>query len=487
MTAERSAMLEELLHALTPTPQIVGSLDLVATGIAIDSRNTRPGEIFVALPGTQVDGHRFAAQAVERGATAVVVHRTLPELAVTQIIVPDTARALSALADAFYGQPSKHLMVTGITGTNGKTTTAQMTAAILDAGGLACGSIGTIGARFREHAWNIANTTPPASELHALLAQMRESGARAVAMEVSSHALALGRVADVRYHTGALTNITRDHLDFHGSFDAYAAAKRILFDKAQRCVFNTDDALGKAWASEFRARKPVLTYAIETHAQLNPQNMQVRPDGSTFVLHGQRFDVRLPGRFNVANALCAIGIGRHLDVADRDAARGLAGVESVRGRMEVVRGSGGFDVVVDYAHTPDALENALKTLRETTAARLIVVFGCGGDRDRGKRPQMGAVAAANADFAYVTSDNPRSEDPLAIIEEIESGMNGAQRAVCPDRRAAIAAAIEAAKRGDVILVAGKGHENYQIIGEDVLEFDDVQSAREAIARKERAR
>jgi UDP-N-acetylmuramoyl-L-alanyl-D-glutamate--2,6-diaminopimelate ligase len=287
----------------------------------------------------------------------------------------------------------------------------------------------------------------------------------------------------MRFRIGALTNVTRDHLDFHKSFEAYAAAKRRLFDMSPRCVLNADDDLGERWARELRTRKPVVTYGLIRDADLRPQSLEVRPDGSTFSLDGQPFTVRIPGRFNVANALCAIGIARSLGLRDADSARGLQALTRVAGRMDHVRG-GGIDVIVDYAHTPDALENVLRTLRETASRRLVVVFGCGGDRDRGKRPQMGEVAARYADYTYVTSDNPRTEDPQAIIDEILPGVAPAPHTVQIDRRAAIEEAVSAAHAGDVVVIAGKGHENYQIVGTQVLPFDDLAIARSALAQRE---
>lgn len=486
MERERSASLESLLRALAQNTRVIGSRDKSVTSLTIDSRSARPGSIFVALRGEHTDGHRFIPQAVDSGAQAVVMEELceVPS-GVTAIVVPDSARALSQLADAFYGAPSRDMAIAGITGTNGKTTTSQMTAAILNAAGIACGTIGTIGARFGERDWPLANTTPLAPELQELLAQMRDLGAKAVAMEVSSHALALQRVSDVRFSVGALTNVTRDHLDFHKSFDAYAAAKRKLFDLAPRCVFNAEDELGERWSRELRQRKPVLTYALDRAADLRPFAIEMHAAGSTFQLDAARFEVRLPGRFNVANALCAIAIGRHLGVSDEAAARGLATLDRVAGRMEHLR-SGGVDVIVDYAHTPDALENVLRTLRETAARRLVVVFGCGGDRDRGKRPQMGAVAARYADYTYVTSDNPRTENPQSIIDDILPGIGNAPHAADVDRRSAIAAALADAKEGDVVLIAGKGHENYQIVGSEVLPFDDLAVAREALGAREAA-
>ncbi len=484
MDMERRCTLDSLLSALAGGARIMGPASVAVNALEIDSRSVRPGSLFVALRGEHTDGHRFIGQAVERGAVAVLTEEPCEVPAhVTSVIVPDTARALSQLAHAFNGRPSEDLAVAGITGTNGKTTTAQMTAAILNAAAIACGSIGTIGAHMRERTWSLQHTTPLACELAQLLAQMRDAGAKAVAMEVSSHALALQRVADVRFEVGALTNVTRDHLDFHKTFDAYAAAKRSLFEAAHRCVLNADDALGARWSSELRARKPVTTYAMRAAADVRPENVEVRSDGSVFYLSGRRFEVRLPGRFNVANALCAIGIARMLGAGDAHAADGLASLQRVAGRMEHVHANG-VDVVVDYAHTPDALENVLRALRETAARRLVVVFGCGGDRDRGKRPQMGAAAARYADYTYVTSDNPRTEDPQEIVDEILPGIGAAPHAVRLDRREAIEAAIAGAREGDVVLIAGKGHESFQIVGTQALPFDDLTVAREALAHRE---
>lgn len=476
--------LETLLRSLAQNTRVIGPRDRTVAGIAIDSRDVAPGSLFVALRGAQTDGHRFVPQAVRGGAIAVVMEELCEVPAsVTAIVVPDSARALSTIASAFYGAPSQELTIAGITGTNGKTTTAQMTAAVMNAAGVPCGTIGTIGARFRERQWPLSNTTPLANELQYLLAQMRDLGAAGVAMEVSSHALALSRVTDVRFAVGALTNVTRDHLDFHKSFDAYAAAKRQLFDVAMRCVLNAGDEHGERWAREVRMRKRVLTYAIDAPADLRPADLEIRADGSRFSIDGRHFDVRIPGRFNVANALCALGISRLLGFDDAAAARGLESLERVAGRMEHVRGAG-VDAIVDYAHTPDALENVLRAIRETAQRRLIVVFGCGGDRDRGKRPLMGAAAARFADYTFVTSDNPRTEDPQAIVDEILPGIGDAPHGVELDRRAAIEAAVRAAEPGDVVLIAGKGHENYQIVGTEALPFADVEVARAALASRE---
>ena len=487
MESERGVTLESLLRTLAQNTRVIGGRDKIVTSLTIDSREVRPGALFVALRGEHTDGHRFVDQAASRGAVAIVMEELVdvPQ-EVTAIVVPDTARAVSQLADAFYGSPSHHLTIAGITGTNGKTTSAQMVTSIFNAAGMMAGTIGTIGARLGDREWPLANTTPLAPQLQDLLAQMLSLGAKSVAMEVSSHALSLQRVADIRFAVGALTNVTRDHLDFHKSFDAYASAKRRLFDLAPRAVFNVDDELGMRWARDVRARKPVLTYALAENADLRPDSMQIRPDGTSFELGGKLFDVRIPGRFNVSNALCALGISRSLGISDADAAQGLSALQRVAGRMEHVRGAG-VDVIIDYAHTPDALENVLRALRETALHRLLVVFGAGGDRDRGKRPQMGSVAAKYADYSYVTSDNPRTEDPRAIIDEILPGVGTAPHLVEADRRIAIERAIRDSQAGDVVLIAGKGHENYQIVGTDVLPFDDVAVAKEALSHKDAVR
>jgi UDP-N-acetylmuramoyl-L-alanyl-D-glutamate--2,6-diaminopimelate ligase len=468
-----------------------GSLAAATSGIAHDSRDVRPGSIFVALRGERVDGHTFVAAAVRAGAAAVVVDeayaRDHPFAAdVATVVVPDTRRALSRLAGAYFGYPARALRMLGVTGTNGKTTTTHLVAAILEAAGIPAGSIGTLGARFGGAMWSLDNTTPLALELQRLLAEMRDRGARAVTMEVSSHALALDRVADVEFEVAALTNITRDHLDFHESFDAYAAAKRSLFDRARHAVLGTDDALGKRWAAEFALEgRSVTTYGLEPGADLRATNVALHANGSEFDVAGRRFSIRLPARFNVENALAALGIARAAGIDDDTSARALATFERVPGRMEHIE-AGGVHVLVDYAHTPDALEVVLQAARETATGALTVVFGCGGDRDRGKRPQMGRIASELADRVFVTSDNPRGEEPSAILDDIVAGIAGGAHAsvrVEVDRRAAIRQAIAGAAPGDVIVVAGKGHETYQIVGDAVQHFDDRDEVRAALAAR----
>lgn len=481
---QTSARLGDLVASLAGDARVTGDPERTILGVTLDSRQAKRGWLFVAMKGERTDGHFHISQAVLNGACAVVMSEPheLPA-AVVGIVVPDTARAASHIADAFYAHPSQALDVVGITGTNGKTTTVHMLAAMCAAGGVPCGTMGTLGAQFSAYERHLENTTPLAPQLHAVLADMRHAGAHAVAMEVSSHALALHRVTNVRFKVGALTNITRDHLDFHKTTEAYVSAKRALFEMAERCVFNADDALGAAWATQMAPGKQVVTYGSHHAADVRAERVESSTAGSAFVVDGTHFMTVLPGAFNVSNALCALACARTLGISDADAARGLLKLKRVAGRMEHA-GGGGIDVVVDYSHTPDALENALKTLREGTRGRVIVVFGCGGDRDRGKRREMGAVAARLADLSYVTSDNPRSEDPAAIIADIEPGLGGAPYRGIVDRAEAIEAAVSGAQPGDVVLIAGKGHETYQIIGEEIRPFDDLAFARRALAKRE---
>ena len=487
MSGERitNIALARLLERL-PDAQIEGDSGKFVTSIEVDSHAVRPDAIFVALRGTNTDGHRFVRHAIANGARAVVVESPHPlkvPAGVTLVRVADTRRALSAMAAAFYGDPSRALDVIGITGTNGKTTASRMIAAILNAADVPCGVIGTVGAEFRTKSWQLRNTTPLPPELNELLAQMRDDGARAAVMEVSSHALALERVEDVAFRIAVLTNVTRDHLDFHQTLEAYATAKRRLFDLARMCVLNVDDAFGERWAVELRqAKREVISYGNRKGSMYAPQEIEVEPFESRFTVNGRRYELHLPGRFNIWNALAAIAVAKQIGIDDSIVARGIASLQRVPGRMEHLHGDG-IDVVVDYAHTPDALEQALRSLRDTARGALAVVFGCGGDRDRGKRAEMGSVAARFADRVYLTNDNPRTEEPRAIVEAIAAGIGSHAYAVELDRRRAIERAIAEAHPGDVVLVAGKGHETYQIVGEAVLPFDDAAVVRDVLATR----
>ncbi len=472
--------LNALLGKLPASTNVVGNHDVTIKSIALDSRSATAGALFVAVQGEHVDGHNFVKDAIANGASVIVADaaRHFDIQGATFVYVPDTRRALSSIAAEFYDHPSRALSVVGVTGTNGKTTTTHMVQAILNAAGLQCGLIGTVGASYNSRHWALSNTTPLPPELQGLLATMRDAGAKSVAMEVSSHALALERVEDVHFAVGALTNVTRDHLDFHQTLEAYAAAKRRLFNMCEKAVLNIDDEHGERWAGELRRKEAVLTYSLRGDADIVARLIEIDSSESRFQLDGLTWVVPLPGRFNISNALAAIGIARHLGIADEVTHKALWRMGGVPGRMEYV-GDGIVNAVVDYAHTPDALEKALWALREATNG-VTLVFGCGGDRDKGKRPEMGRIAAEHARHIIVTSDNPRTEDPMAIIRDIEAGLGSHPHEVEPDRKAAIERAVNEVQPGEIVLIAGKGHEKYQIVGTETLPFDDVEITRLAI-------
>lgn len=466
------------------------------SGISYDSRTLKRGEVFVALKGQRADGTAFARQAIERGAAAVVSEHAAPDGAqVAWAIVEDARLALALLAATFYRHPSAEMRVVGITGTNGKTTTSYLLAAIFDAASIRCGVLGTVAYRIGDEVREATRTTPEAPDLQRLLREMVDRGCGACVMEVSSHALSLKRVDGMTFAAAIFTNLTRDHLDFHADMDDYFRAKRRLFEMLPRDapgLLNIDDPRGPALAAA--GGRPV-TYAIGRAADVTPGPL-------SFSLDGLEFDVRTPrgtvhaksklvGRPNVYNILAAVAAATALDIPFDAIERGLQRLEGVPGRFQVVSGpKDEVTVVVDYAHTDDALRNLLETARPLARGRLITVFGAGGDRDRSKRPLMGAVAGRLSDLIVLTSDNPRSEDPQRIIEEIQRGItpdtrrDTSQRLLTiVDRRAAIAKAVELAHPGDLVLIAGKGHENYQVIGDRTLPFDDVAVAREALARR----
>jgi UDP-N-acetylmuramoyl-L-alanyl-D-glutamate--2,6-diaminopimelate ligase len=461
----------------------------------------RPGDLYAALPGARTHGARFAADAVERGAVAVLTDaggRDLAEAAGVPVRVVDDPRAvLGAVADRVYGEPSRRVQVIGITGTNGKTTTSYLVEGGLAAAGRTTGLIGTIETRTRGAdgvtAIPSVRTTPEAPDLHALLASMAGQGVGAVVMEVSSHALVLGRVGGVRFAAAGFTNLGRDHLDFHADVEDYYRAKALLFDgRADIDVITVDDDAGRRLAAETAARRAPVTVSVTDGADWSAADLEVTDDGGTaFTLSGPGgrswpVRLRLPGTFNVANAVLAAALLDAVGVPLDDALPGLAATV-VPGRMEPVDTGQPFVAVVDYAHTPDAVATALAALRSSARGRLITVLGCGGDRDPGKRPDMGAAAAAGSDVLVVTDDNPRSEDPAAIRAAMLAGVDRvapSERAdvlELGDRRAAVAAAVDLARPGDVVLVAGKGHETGQEIDGTVHPFDDRVVLREALA------
>ena len=501
----------------------------VVTGIAYDSRHVVPGNVFVALKGLHADGTAFAREAIDRGAAAIVSELPAPEGAhVPWAMVEDARLALALMAATFYRDPSAEMQVIGITGTNGKTTTAYLVASIFEAAKIRCGILGTVAYRVGPGPNDIreaARTTPEAPEVQGLLREMVDRGCRACAMEVSSHALSLRRADGVRFAAAVFTNLTRDHLDFHEDMEAYFQAKRRLFEMLPRdapSLINLDDPRGAALTGV--GGRPV-TYAISRPADITPGPLSFSLEGLSFEVRTPRGTVHvrsnLVGRPNVYNILAAVSTATALGLPFDAIERGLQTLDGVPGRFQVVSSATDeITVVVDYAHTDDALRNLLETARPLARGRLITVFGCGGDRDRTKRPLMGAVAGRLSDVIVITSDNPRSEDPARIIEEVQRGItadtrhrstrsassgstvsglepstssgrpepfeardSGPAPLTIVDRRAAIAKAIELARPGDLVLVAGKGHEKYQVIGDQVLPFDDVAVAREALGRR----
>jgi UDP-N-acetylmuramoyl-L-alanyl-D-glutamate--2,6-diaminopimelate ligase len=439
--------------------------------MTLDSRATRPGMLYCCVRGERFDGHQFASEAVGAGAVAVLCERPVP-VDVPQVVVGAVRPALGPLAASLYGHPARAMTVAGVTGTNGKTTTTHLLGAMLRAGGLKSAVLGTLGGE---------RTTPEAPELQAHLAELRDDGVDAVAMEVSSHALIQHRVDAVRFAAATFTNLTLDHLDYHGDMSAYFEAKARLFEpgRSDLAVVNVDDPWGRRLLARIQtAGREVLPFSLGDAALL-----RVDAGGSRFRWGGLELSTPLVGRFNVSNALAAATTARALGVADGAIAEGLARVRAVRGRFEPVDAGQPFTVLVDYAHTPDGLEQALAAAREVCPGRVIVVFGCGGDRDRTKRPLMGATAVRLADLAVLTSDNPRGEDPERIIAEVAAGASGPGALVVDvDRAHAISTALAAATPDDVVVIAGKGHETGQEVGGERHPFDDVEVARSALGR-----
>jgi UDP-N-acetylmuramoyl-L-alanyl-D-glutamate--2,6-diaminopimelate ligase len=483
------ALLQELpASAVCEASKLEG---VEVAGVAYDSRQVKPGWLFVAMRGLWVDGHQYIGAAITQGAVAIVAETPRPEgVRVAWVRVADTEPLLGLVAAAFYGHPSRAMKVLAVTGTNGKTTVAWLVYQIIARAGGRPGLIGTVEQRFGEVVRSTLFTTPPALDLHALLAEMRDAGCTHVAMEASSHGLAQHRMAGVAVEVGGFTNLTRDHLDFHGTMEAYREAKQVLFTRfARKACFNLDDRVGEAFAKAFTGEKLTASVAGPA-ADLLPTGARYGLDGFDAELETPRGErrLRLPlvGRHNLENGLVALGMAVLAGI-DLDAAiAALAEVKPAPGRLERVLGPPGSPaVLVDYAHSPDALEHVLGALKPLISRRLLCVFGAGGDRDPGKRPAMGQVVSSLADVCVVTSDNPRTEDPDAIIRSIRDGI-GATRAtvvVEPDRKQAIARAIDMATREDTVLIAGKGHETYQIIGTERLPFDDREVARAALAAK----
>jgi UDP-N-acetylmuramoyl-L-alanyl-D-glutamate--2,6-diaminopimelate ligase len=459
----------------------VGDSAVEVGSLAYDSRKVGSGTLFFCVPGGKVDGHEFAAGAVEAGAVALVVEREL-DLDVAQVVVADARAAMAPLAARFWRDPTAELRVIGVTGTNGKTTTAFLIREVLEAAGVQCGLLGTVLQVVGGAEEEVERTTPEAIDLQATFRRMLEAGDKACVMEVSSHALALRRADSIDFEVALFTNLTQDHLDFHGGMEDYFLSKRLLFETGPKAaIVNVDDRYGRQLAEEFEC----ATFSVEgAGADFAARDVSFDADGAAFAVGDTRVRTRLPGHFNVANALGAFATATALGVSADVAAAGLARAERVPGRFEPVDEGQPFAVLVDYAHTPDSLENVLRAARRLTEGRLLAVFGAGGDRDSDKRPKMGRAAAAEADLLFVTSDNPRSEDPEVIIAEVKSGIDREQDVTTlSDRREAIARALAEARPGDTVVIAGKGHEQGQEFENgSKLPFDDRKVARQELRK-----
>ncbi|MBM4148595.1 MAG: UDP-N-acetylmuramoyl-L-alanyl-D-glutamate--2,6-diaminopimelate ligase [Lentisphaerae bacterium] len=459
------------------------------TGVVQDSRLVRPGHVFVAVSGSKADGWRYAVEAVKRGAAVVVSEHEASREVQWHVRVPNAREAAADLACAFHGHPGMCLRTVGVTGTNGKTTVSWMLRDILRSAGLAPGLIGTVSYEVGERAIPASRTTPDATQLQAMLAQMLKAGCMSAAMEVSSHALDQARTRGIPFEAAVFTNLTRDHLDYHGTRERYFEAKRRLFtglSQGAAAVINAGDPWGRMLAGDPAIVARKVTYGVDCEADISARELVLRHDGSTAVIRGPwgetRLALRILGRFNVANAVGALAAAWSMGLDPALAADVLGKTVAVRGRMEEVHGEHGFKVFVDYAHTDDAVQNVLQTLRELKPRRILLVMGCGGDRDRTKRPAMGRVAGEMADHTIITSDNPRSEDPAAIALEIDAGFpESGRREIVLDRRAAIGRAVGMAGDGDIVLIAGKGHETFQEFADRTIPFDDCRVAAEMLA------
>ncbi|MBQ2614682.1 MAG: UDP-N-acetylmuramoyl-L-alanyl-D-glutamate--2,6-diaminopimelate ligase [Clostridia bacterium] len=468
--------LSELLKDIQ-VKKLDGTERMEITGIAFDSRAVKPGNLFVCISGFQTDGHKYAQNAVKQGAIAVVAERELEDVGVTCILVENSRLALAKLAAAFYGYPDRKFCLIGITGTNGKTTTTYLVKSVLEKMGKKVGLIGTNQNMIGTEVIPTSHTTPDSLELMRLFAMMAEKGADYVVMEVSSHSLALDRVAACTFDVGAFTNITQDHLDFHNTMEEYLAAKGILFRLAKAGAVNADDA-GAAYLCENATCDSMLTYGLEEGCAMRASQVVLEENGVRFSLsyQGETYDVELgiPGKFSVYNALTALSCLAAAGIPLKEAVDCLRVARGVKGRVEMVETGRDYSVIIDYAHTPDGLLNVISTIRGFAKGRILVVFGCGGDRDKSKRPKMGKIVSELADFAIVTSDNPRTEDPDAIIADILEGVKegGGAYAVVPNRFEAIEYALDHAQKDDIILLAGKGHETYQILADRTISFDE---------------
>jgi UDP-N-acetylmuramoyl-L-alanyl-D-glutamate--2,6-diaminopimelate ligase len=483
--------LKVLARALA-SHRVIGTLDREVESIAYDSRRVQSNTLFVAIRGEKSDGHQFVDQAVEQGASVIVAEREIASPRATCLVADNSRLALADLSAAFYGRPAHKLKMAAVTGTNGKTTTTFLIKHICEKAGIPCGLLGTVQYEIGDRILPAIRTTPEALDIQELLAQIVNAGGRAAAMEVSSHALAQERTRGIEWDVAVFTNLTQDHLDFHGTMENYFEAKAKLFlqlasqskKKQASAVINIDDRYGGKLLDRIAGKSPVITYGLGLHADFRASNYRTEFAGTSYQLdaRGRSYLVRVPliGRFNVANSMAALAAATALGVNLRDGVLSLARAPQVPGRLELVPAKRQFQIFVDYAHTDDALRNVLKTLRELKPRKLIVVFGCGGDRDRKKRPLMARVADELADHAIITSDNPRKENPDAIINEVEKGFRSTHYEKITDRTEAIRRAAAMAQARDLVLIAGKGHEKYQEFSDHTIPFDDIQVARRAL-------
>jgi UDP-N-acetylmuramoyl-L-alanyl-D-glutamate--2,6-diaminopimelate ligase len=470
---------------------LAGSRERNITEICYDSRKVIPGSLFVAVKGATADGHSYIPQAIDRGAAAIVAESRTVTGKTTMVQVKDSRRALASIAATFYENPSHELRMVGVTGTNGKTTTAFLIKHLLERANQRTGLIGTINYEIGDRVLPAKRTTPESLDLQELLLQCRDAGCSSAAMEVSSHALAQNRTSKIEFDAAVFTNLTQDHLDFHSGMKEYFEAKALLFEQLRngrkqnrRAIINIDDPAGQKLVARFGKDLPFLTYGMGARADFRASNFKVELSGTAYQLDARdkSYLVRLPliGRFNIYNSLAALAAVTALGFDLRSSILALSRAPQVPGRLEAVPAKRQFQVFVDYAHTPDALLNVLSTCRDLNPHRLIVVFGCGGDRDRAKRPMMGAIADQHADLAIITSDNPRKEDPKTILQEIEAGFRKRHHESIMDRREAIFRAVSLAQPRDIVLIAGKGHEKYQEFADHTIPFDDVDLAARAL-------
>jgi len=485
-------ILKDILNNKIDILERRGSINIDIKGLVYDSREVNKDYLFISIEGFKTDGHKYIEKAVNNGASAIVIEKDLDKYidGITYLKVKDSRKAMSYLAEVYYNYPLKKISLIGVTGTNGKTTTTYLVKNILEEADFKIGLVGTIKNLVGDEELPATRTTPESLDLYYLFDRMVQAGVDYCVMEVSSHALDLMRVEGMEFEVAVFTNISQDHLDYHKSIESYLLAKSKLFKKLKENgtgVINLDDSHSGQILKSCKGNH--LTYAINENADIKASNIKLSPDGSSFTIDNKKVDINLTGKFNIYNSLAAIGTCRALGLSDETIYEGLNDLKGVAGRLEQVDKGQNFSLIVDYAHTPDGMENVLITAKEIVKGNIIIVFGCGGDRDRGKRPIMAKISARYGDYSILTSDNPRSEDPIDILKELERGIirmdKKVKYEVISDRRKAIQRAISLARKDDMIIIFGKGHENYQIFENKTIHFDDREEAALAIQKSMR--